>query len=231
MLLAVLILGRKVRPGFTVMALAAVLLATPFMPASFWARMETIINQEQDKVKYTGSSEARVQLMQEGVDAFLTHPLTGIGAGQFKNYNPPERKERWRETHNALIQVAAETGLFGLVAFGFLIVRGGMAASRTRRLLTRPRRKNASDPLRLVMSEEDRRSLYAYTAAMTAGLMGWFACSLFASVAYSWTFYYLLALIVATRELVRVRLSVAHTLEVAGVAGGSAPSAGLTHKG
>ena len=37
--------------------------------------------------------------------------------------------------------------------------------------------------------------------------MGWFVCSLFASVAYSWTFYYLLALIVATREIVRLRLA------------------------
>jgi hypothetical protein len=42
---------------------------------------------------------------------------------------------------------------------------------------------------------------------MTAGLAGWFACAMFASVAYSWTFYYLLALTVAARELTRDRLS------------------------
>ena len=35
---------------------------------------------------------------------------------------------------------------------------------------------------------------------MTAGLIGWFICSLFASVGYSWTFYYLLALIVDDRR-------------------------------
>ena len=145
--------------------------------------------------------------MEEGIDTFLERPITGVGAGQFKNYNPPGRKERWRETHNALIQVAAETGIFGLAAFVFLIVRGAMAAARTRRLLSRPRKRGAPDPLRLTMSDDDRRSLYAYAAAMTAGLVGWFICALFASVAYSWTFYYLLALIVATRELARVRLA------------------------
>ena len=35
---------------------------------------------------------------------------------------------------------------------------------------------------------------------MTAALAGWFVCALFASVAYNWTFYYLLALAVAPRD-------------------------------
>jgi hypothetical protein len=62
------------------------------------------------------------------------------------------------------------------------------------------------------MTDDDRQMLYAYTAAMTAGLVGWFTCSLFASVAYSWTFYYLLALIIAARELARVRLTAARAI-------------------
>jgi hypothetical protein len=86
-----------------------------------------------------------------------------------------------------------------------------MAAARTRRLLSRQRK--GQDPLALVMRDEDRRSLYASTAALTAGLLGWFTCAMFASVAYSWTFYYLLALIVATRELARLRLSAARAIE------------------
>ena len=48
--------------------------------------------------------------------------------------------------------------------------------------------------------------------AMTAGFLGWFVCSLFASVAYNWTFYYLLALIVASREMVMARLRAARAL-------------------
>jgi O-antigen ligase len=225
MLLAVLFLGRKVRPGFTIMAIFAMLLATPFMPPSFWTRMATITDEQQDKVHFTGSSEARRILIQEGIGTFMEMPLTGVGAGQFQNYNPPGRKEPWRETHNALIQVAAETGIFGLAAFVFLIVRGATAAASTRRLLSKPRKRTMPDTLKLVMTDEDRRTLYAYTAAMTAGLVGWFTCSLFASVAYSWTFYYLLALIVATRELVQVRLAAARTLESHSVTSASVPAA------
>src|SRR4029077_9783520 len=138
-------LGRRIRPGFAAMALGGVLLATPFLPSTFWDRMSSIFNEEQDKAEYTGSSEARRVVMGEGIDAFLEFPLTGVGAGQFKNYNPPERKEKWHETHNALIQVASETGIFGLCAFVFLIVRGATAAATTRRLLARPRRTSTPD--------------------------------------------------------------------------------------
>jgi O-antigen ligase len=151
--------------------------------------------------------------MQEGIDTFLTYPLTGVGAGQFKNYNPQGRRERWRETHNALIQVASETGIFGLVAFCFLIVRGGFAAASTRRMLRRPRQRGARDSLDTVLSRDDRQWLQGHTVAMTAGLVGWFTCAMFASVAYSWTFYYLLALTVAARELTRDRLAAVRALQ------------------
>jgi O-antigen ligase len=225
MLTAMLFLGRRIRPGFTVMAVAAVLLATPFVPASFWTRMATIADEQQDKTHFTGSFQARRVVMEEGIGAFLARPFTGVGAGQFKNYNPPGRREPWRETHNALIQVAAETGIFGLVAFSFLIACGAMAAARTRRMLSRPRRRGTADPIQLTMSDGDRQSLYAYAAAMTAGLVGWFTCALFASVAYSWTFYYLLALIVAARELARSRLAAARELKARRTDAARGPSA------
>ena len=229
MLTAFLFFGRKIRPAVTVTALVAVLLATPLVPASFWTRMATIVDEEQDK-KFTGSAEARRVVMQEGIAAFLERPITGVGAGQFRNYNPPGRKERWRETHNAVIQVAADTGIFGLAAFVFLIIRCAMAAARTRRMLSRPRRRDAADPIRLTMNDRDRESLYACAAAMTAGLAGWFTCAMFASVAYSWTFYYLLALTVAARELVRGRLATARVAMAEGTSAGRTPSERLYPK-
>jgi O-antigen ligase len=224
MLLAMVFLGRRIRPGFAAMAIGAVLAATPFMPASFWDRMATITDEQQDTMHFTGSRQARRILMEQGLETFWEYPLTGVGAGQFKNYNPPEWKEKWHETHNAMIQVAAETGIFGLFAFLFLIVRGFIAVASTRRMLERPRKPNAPDPLRLVLKESDRRSLYAYTAAMTAGLVGWFTCALFASVAFSWTFYYLLALVVSARELTRTRLVAARVLDAGRVESVSVPS-------
>jgi O-antigen ligase len=173
----------------------------PFAPASFWDRMSSILDAEQDRLQFTGSREARWIVMQEGIDAFLDRPFTGVGAGQFKNYNPPERRERWRETHNALIQVAAETGVVGLLAFSFLILRAAINAAATRRMLRGARRPSMRNQPQDVLRDDDRQALSSHAVAMTAGLVGWFVCSLFASVAYNWTFYYLLALIVAGREL------------------------------
>lgn len=196
-------------------ALVSILIVTPFMPSSFWTRMASIFDDQQDRQEFTGSRESRRIVMQEGIDAFLELPFTGVGAGQFQNYNPTGRKERWRETHNALIQVAAETGVLGLIAFSFLIIRGAMAAATTRRMLTRPRKRDEPDPLSAVMSATDRATVYNHTVAMTAGLVGWFVCSMFSSVAYNWTFYYVLALIVAARELTRDRLVAAHALRTA----------------
>jgi O-antigen ligase len=223
MLLAFMVLGRKFRPTFTVGALAAVLLVTPFMPASFWTRMSTILDEQQDKTQFTGSAEARRVLLQEGFNTFLEVPLTGVGAGQFKNYNPNGRRERWRETHNSILQVAAETGIFGLAAFVVLIACGAIAAKRARGMLARPRRRHAPDPLRLTMSDGDRQWLRAYAEAMTAGLIGWFVCAMFASVAYSWTFYYLLALIVANRDIVAARLAAARAVQAGAVSSGAQP--------
>jgi len=162
--------------------------------------------------------------MLEGVQAFVAHPLTGVGAGQFPNYDPRGRKERWRETHNALIQVAAETGILGLLAFSFLILRAGMAAAATRRMLASPRRRAQPDVAGAAMSDTERREMQMASVALTAGLAGWFVCSLFASVAYNWTFYYLLALVVSARELIRARLD--SVLRLA-AAGGPDPSSGV----
>ena len=224
MLITFMILGRKFRPTFTVGVLACLLLVTPFMPASFWNRMATIVDEEQDKTQFTGSAEARRVLLQEGFNTFLELPLTGVGAGQFKNYNPNSRRERWRETHNTVLQVAAETGIFGFAAFVVLIACGALAARRTRRMLARPRRRHAADPLGLTINDGERQWLRAYAEAMTAGLVGWFVCAMFASVAYSWTFYYLLALIVASRDIVAARLAAARAVQAGAVIVGAQPS-------
>ena len=65
---------------------------------------------------------------------------------------------------------------------------------------------------------------------MTAGLVGWFVCAMFASVAYNWTFYYLLALIVAARELALDRLVAARALRSPAKQSASVPRAGFSRR-
>ena len=206
--------GRKLQPRLASMALVALLAASPLMPGWFWSRMSSITNAEEDE---TGSRQARKDLMWEGWQTFLAFPLTGVGAGQFKNYNPPGRLEPWRETHNVPLQIAAELGIFGLIAFVVLIVQAVAALRWTRRVFgtihSRPRPPTTGPPMLHITDAfrpEERDWMRMHTCAMSASLVGWLVCAQFASVGYYWTFYYLFALIVAGRELARDRAIAAY---------------------
>ena len=134
----ILFLGAHIARRKPVLALAAVFtfaLALPLMPASYWQRVSSITDDSRDA---TGSRETRRILLRESFRAFLQHPLAGVGAGQFKNYDPEGREQAWRESHNVVLQVAAELGAFGLMIFLFLVTRAAMAGMQVRRLLKRP---------------------------------------------------------------------------------------------
>jgi O-antigen ligase len=147
--------------------------------------------------------------MREAWAAFVAHPLTGVGAGQFKNYAPEGREEAWRETHNAPLQVASELGIAGLLAFAFLLSRAALAGRQTRALLRRAAAPRGGEAAPVLVTAAEREYFDAHAAALNAALAGWFFCALFASVAYHWTFYYLLALAIAPREILADRIAVA----------------------
>lgn len=207
MMVALLVLSGKLKPGVAIAVLAGGMVVTPFLPGDFLTRMATIVDSDQDAQEFTGSREARATLLKEGLYTFATHPLTGVGAGQFRNYQFPGRVEMWREAHNVLIQVAADMGIFGLIAFSYLIYRAVHTALMMRRQLGPRQRKKPITAEAAVLTPEDRDYMHGHFVAMSAGLIGWFVCAMFASVAYAWTFYYLLALTVAGRELVYDRVA------------------------
>jgi putative inorganic carbon (HCO3(-)) transporter len=195
----------KVKPAVIGVVLLAGLMALPAMPSSFWNRMDSIMNAEEDE---TGSRAARLRLIDQGVQVFLENPITGIGAGQFKNYNAPGVVEKWRVTHNVWLQVAAELGIFGLATFAFLVLRAYTANFAAMRMLRRPRKGKGPQP-ELSLTEDERRTLDLNAKGMFAAMVGWTICSLFASVAFNWTFYYVLALAVAGREILAARRAAA----------------------
>lgn len=214
MLLVLAVFAARQRPAMVFAGALVVLCALPVLPSSYWRRVSSITDPSKDDYQ---SSEARKRLFGEAFDAFVENPITGVGAGQFKDYKPEKRVEAWHETHNIWLQVASELGIFGLGVFTFLMVRAFYGVWQTRRLLARvraaaaaakrpsPRRKPIVAP---EISQEDAQFLDAHSAAMAASLAGFFVCSFFSSVAYNWTFYYLLVLAVAPRDILRERLPV-----------------------
>ncbi|MGE5359362.1 MAG: O-antigen ligase family protein [Bacteroidales bacterium] len=186
MLLVLMAQGNKIRRGFGAAALVIIIAGLPLLPGSFWERMASITDPSKDE---TGSRESRQTDMREAWRMFLERPLTGVGPGQMTAYNPTWRQERWREAHNVFLQVAADDGIFGVLAFGYLVVRALRIAWTTSR---RARAGPAS-------TDESRRTAFFFSTAMTASLAGWLVCALFASVAYTWTFYYVFGISMGAR--------------------------------
>jgi len=216
MLLVVAYYTVKVKPQWIFAGLLAVVISMPVLPQRFWDRMDSITDAENDA---TGSRAARIRLMQQALQVFAENPLTGIGAGQFENYSGPDFIERNRVTHNVWLQVAAELGMFGVAIFAYLVFRGFAAAAVSLRAIRPPRRRRVGTATKTAarppsrgaarqpptaappLTDEERFILDINGKGMTAAMVGWFVCAFFASVAFNWTFYYVLALAVAGREV------------------------------
>jgi putative inorganic carbon (hco3(-)) transporter len=202
MLVMLVISSVRVRPAVGVAAVVAVLAAVPLAPASFWERMVSIFDEERDT---TGSRQARLDLLKEGVRVFAANPVLGVGLGQFINFDPTSRKGAWNVTHNVTLQVAAELGIVGLIPFCFLIVRAAAGVRAARKALMRPvlraqsrRWKAGQRPLAPDPQEE---TLLTLVTALGPAFLGWIVCAQFASVALNWTFYFVLGIVVATRAV------------------------------
>ena len=181
--------------------------------------MASITNPDEDQ---TGSREQRIQLFRQGLQVFAENPLTGVGAGQFVNYDGDMMVARWRVTHNVWLQVAAELGIFGLCTFAFLVWRAFTACFAARRAIRGPT-KRAPDAT-TTLTPQEQKIIDRNAKGMLAGLVGWMVCAFFASVAFNWTFYYVFALAVAGREIARDRRAMLEP--AAAPAAATVPSAG-----
>ncbi len=205
------------KPGYAAAGAIIFVCALPLVPAQYWNRLSSMMDESKDEY---GTLEARRTLLKESWQAYLENPITGVGAGQFKNWNPQGREQAWHESHDVWLQVASELGTPGLIVFVYLVGRAVLAVYRSRRLLARfkPFRKRggggrdrtspAAGEAGAPITRDEWVFLDAHSAAMAAAMVGWIVCASFASVAYNWTFYYLLVLAVAPRDILRARMAV-----------------------
>jgi hypothetical protein len=90
------------------------------------------------------SQEARRYTVRKSVEFTVTHPIFGIGPGQFPSYEGKTSKEQgmggaWRETHNSYLEAFTECGILG----GLVFMAG---AASTLLLLNRIYRQARGDP-------------------------------------------------------------------------------------
>ncbi len=159
-------------------AVAALLVAGLLMPGAFGQRLSTLqqLLPGQEAVLDPDSSiEKRRLVTRVAWEMFLDHPLLGVGAGNYatrfapyasrtgsaaREYDDPSEPQF---PHNLYLEIGAETGLVGLLAFGAAVVGAFGALARARRRFFQIGEPGLAD----------------LSAALGLGLVGYLASSLF----------------------------------------------------
>jgi O-antigen ligase len=100
--------------------LAATVPLVGLFPKVWTDRMATIVTNSPDQLEDSydnGSKQAREELLHQSLGYITTHPIFGIGPGNF-----PAVSGKWRVAHNTYTELGAEAGLPAL--FLFLLVLG-----------------------------------------------------------------------------------------------------------
>lgn len=138
-----------------------------------------------------GASRGRVTEMQAAGLLFLDYPLIGVGPGMARVYYPEyavlvggKVRGDHRRTHNLYLQLAAETGVVGLVAFLGMLAMVLLPLDRARRRL-----------------QHSDRQFWGVVCGMELVVLVLLSTSLFLHAGYIRYFWLLLALAVAAASL------------------------------
>jgi putative inorganic carbon (HCO3(-)) transporter len=157
------------------------------MPGGYASRLTTILHIEEDP---TGSAQARRELLNRATSLAITHPVIGLGMGNFHIYSIQEQV-----AHNSYLEIAAELGLAGLIAYLILI----FSPLRSLRRIERETRDTHSPPGSSANKIEHND--YYLSVALQAAFVAYLVCSFFSSIEYLWYIYYLVAYGVALRQI------------------------------
>jgi O-antigen ligase len=125
------------------------------------------------------SSAARRRLMMNAIKVSVTHPIFGVGIGQFGTYMSGVEKleglhSGWQGTHNTYLQISSEAGTPALIIFLIMI---GLSFKDLRRLYKR------AD----LVAAPESRDIANMAFALNASLVAYAVCVFFDYVAYAAT--------------------------------------------
>jgi O-antigen ligase len=118
--------------------------------------------------------DGRIEIWKRGIGMMLSHPGLGIGVTAFM-YANGAMAHSWMNAHNAFVQIGAELGVGGLVAFTWAILAAFRAGWRIRRR-TAPTAQGFRSP-------EDEFD-YAFANAALCSLVTTVTAAMFLSMAY-----------------------------------------------
>jgi putative inorganic carbon (hco3(-)) transporter len=170
-------LGRKNRLNVSLISIAAGFLVMLLAPGNYGLRVLSIFFPELDPV---GSNDRRRELLERSVIVSLRNPW-GIGIGNF-----PIVGIHNLVSHNAFTQVSSELGILGLLAYLIFMIS--------------PFRKLGAIE-RTLFKKKQHDWFYYLSVGLQASIVSYMVSSFFASVAYNWFIYYVIAYAVAFRRV------------------------------
>ncbi|EIL91333.1 O-antigen polymerase family protein [Rhodanobacter fulvus Jip2] len=151
--------------------------------------MQLLSSRMQELDADESSAAGRVDAWYEGLHMFLSHPLFGVGAGNFTEYN-------YLTAHNSFVLVLAETGFFGFITWLAFVGYGFWMMLKVLRSPPQPAAEG------VVGAWADERTL-ALTLLLSQ--LGLFAAAFFLSRSYTVVMYLLIAVLVGYYVGVRKR--------------------------
>lgn len=202
------------RVGFGLITVMLIAVTVVALPRSTLLRYMMIVDSSveeeaagnRDLQRAVGSNEGRKTLLLDSLALTATHPLFGVGPGNFAPSDADRASQAgkpgmWLLTHNTYTEISAETGVPGFILFIGTLVS-------TYRLLrsTYKRSRNRTE----------YRAIHNAAFCMMLSLMGFCICIFFASMSYRFYFPALVGLTVsfaaaAQNEMNRTPASVAVT--------------------
>ncbi|MBK9782567.1 MAG: O-antigen ligase family protein [Anaerolineales bacterium] len=190
---------KRINPVGAVLTFAFLILLIPFLPSNYVARFDSLSlltssSQEGSGIYEDSSLRQRSSVMQTALLMFVQNPLLGVGAGNFRNnyqkYNQIlglEARYGEVEAHSLYTQIAAETGLLGLIAFIGIMISLFIALSKA---------------VRSIEHLQKLRHYLPWLSALQASLVGYLVAATFLHNVYIRYFWILVALSMTAIQLV-----------------------------
>jgi O-antigen ligase len=194
--IGVILLWKLGRGKRITMVLATLFLVGVFaaaMPSGYSERLFTILHPAEDP---TNSAQERQALLGRAVEVALHHPFIGIGIGSFSEYS-----SNGKVAHNSYIEIAAELGWTGLVAYMIFLIAPF-------RWLNRIERGTLAVNVFVKPDGDGLRELYYLSVGLQAMMVAFMVCSFFASSQYSWHPYYIAGFSIALRRIYTAQLTI-----------------------
>jgi probable O-glycosylation ligase (exosortase A-associated) len=159
--------------------------ALPMVPSSYFERLDTIINIEEDQ---TNSAQTRLADMKVAVDLAFSKPIVGSGVGMSSLALNEARGENWLDVHNVYLQLAVDIGFIGLALFLLLLLHCLRVSNR----ITSASTGKGTSQRMAYLAEALRVSLLAFALS-----------AMFYPVAYNFYFYFFAGMVIAAGRISR----------------------------